>query len=565
MANRYYTPQRQQPLSAFVPLPMDFYIQQLEKRDQAYKQAMAMISSAEDIYGGREARSVDTAVKNQLIEEQFGDVHKLVKEKYNGDYGKALSDIYGRMAKFNQDPRWSELKRVYDEDKKYRELISESAFKNNLLFNPEYNAMNTPIEYDRLSGRVTAPDYTNTAMERPDYDKILQGTIAKMNMTTREGGLQRNQNFKGLLMRLSTAGMSPEEISKYVDENPDIVDNFIRESGRAFNWDSNFAGDRQKATQFVKDRLEANVRSSVSVQDIHDPSFSNKTDGEEGLAMGKRDFSKIFGYKNFDELTKASIPSDTKVNSAFSAMATAMAGDAGAKIASERAIQEPATPKPIETGKKKALGRIQAWIQKYGDKVGIDVYNEAVQSMKTAHGDYVFPTETSAINNLQNTFEQNKSNLTYRVDGKMFANYNEFLKYVNGGKKPSDAVLKEIESSASVQGLDRSDLFPAQAMVGSIKNNKGEYINFTAETGNESLNPFERAIMDLKNEGNFAKMESEYYPIIGENSVKANYIYDTNSKQMGIESWTVRSKSGSTQEFKTPMEAIQYIESKIKK
>jgi len=277
MAGRYYTPGKQQLFSAYTPIPIEFYQQQLDKRDQAYRQSALMLSSAEDSYGGMDVRGADVTGKNAMIEGYFNKIHDNVKSKYSGDYGKAYVDIVQNIGKFNKDPRIQAYKEAYETDKAMRNQMLNAQINNKLLTNPNYDAFNTPVKYDESTGKVEMPDYANTFMEKPNYVGILSNTISKLsNMKNEQGVSSYKGDIDGLLQSISTSGTPEKEIEKFVNTHPELVNNFINETGKAFEWDQQFAGDPKKAKDFVINRLKESVAFGINRNYLNEPGFSTK-------------------------------------------------------------------------------------------------------------------------------------------------------------------------------------------------------------------------------------------------------------------------------------------------
>jgi hypothetical protein len=271
MALRYFTPGKQQMFSGYTPIPVDFYLQQLEKRDRAYETTSSMIDSTQNAYGGMDTRSTDVAGKNQLIEGYLGDIHKFVKEKYSGDYGKALTEVRSRLSKISQDPRLQGWTKALEDEKAYNKAkLTSTLSGKNWLENPSYNPSSEPVRYDERSGVVTTPDYSKAGMEQQKYDLMLQGTINKFNNAVNEGSIIPN-GVQGMARRITTMGASESEIRKFVNENPDLVNMFVSETGNAFNWDPQFGGDMEKTKEFVISTLAHNVREGKTNQDFNLP------------------------------------------------------------------------------------------------------------------------------------------------------------------------------------------------------------------------------------------------------------------------------------------------------
>jgi hypothetical protein len=81
----------------------------LEKKDQQYDQGYSIALSTKDKYSQFNARPEDVGVRNDAIGQYTQHADKLVKEKYNGDWGAAAKEIASTATQFKQDPVWSSM------------------------------------------------------------------------------------------------------------------------------------------------------------------------------------------------------------------------------------------------------------------------------------------------------------------------------------------------------------------------------------------------------------------------------------------------------------------------
>ena len=119
---RYSYPRRQNYISSFVPLPLDYLDKNIQRQQTGYDQSVSMLTQAEDLYGGLQVSGEDIPEKNRLIEETFGDIDKVVSEQYGDDYYRALPEIQKRIAKLRRNPFFTLAPQYMEARKKEQEL-----------------------------------------------------------------------------------------------------------------------------------------------------------------------------------------------------------------------------------------------------------------------------------------------------------------------------------------------------------------------------------------------------------------------------------------------------------
>ena len=551
MATRYFTPGKQQMISAYTPIPIDFYMKELEKRQNAYNETQQYLTASKGTYGGMDVTGADVARKNALVEEYFGNIRKDVAEQ-GGDYGKLQNEVMDKVMTFAQDPRLQAMKQNLAEQKQFRENQMRLSSQGKLVQNPNWTPDMEAIQYDPNTGKTVVPDRTQAFTEKPDYDSLLDKTIAKFNNTVYEGKLTGENAGMGLLQRLTSYGASPATIRTFVDEHPALVNSFIDDAGNAFKWDPRFAsekgyGDPQKAKDFVVNTLINDVRNGSSVQDIPVPGWAamQKDQGQTGYVQGPSTAGGRIPLTADNYISKK-VPALFGVHKPGEVSVNPVTGQSMVSQTKQEDYDKAVLTQKEQV--KKVEEEFTPWKSQYGD-LWKNKFDEASRAFTTQSGTVAYPKGTKEFNEFKAEFNNNDKKYCKYTDittGETFDNYDLFLQHLNGGNKFSgikgDTKRTSLENNIDVTGIDASELFSYHAYTG-VANGANGTVYFQAEKSNDGKPIDYVADKDILKPNNFVKLESEWHNV-GPMEVKAKYQYLDDQKKMVIQEYRVRNKNG---------------------
>lgn len=265
MALRYYTPSRQEYVSTYVPLPFDAIEKSLAMRQGEYDATKEMIIGAEDKFGGRKVDTSDINTKNELISSYFGDIDKMVSEKYGNDYGRAFSDVAGRVTKFNRDPFWIASEQKLARQEKYRDVQTQYG-TDAIMTDP--NILDAPLTKDN-KGNWQIPNYEGSIFKRNDYDKWVDTGIGAKLQKHFWDTLPRDTKDPRFLAQYKTTGYPPEKIAAEI--TPDVIKQFIDANP---TWKIEHPENtEQLAKDYIVRQVKMNVDSSTDIAPISNPDY----------------------------------------------------------------------------------------------------------------------------------------------------------------------------------------------------------------------------------------------------------------------------------------------------
>jgi hypothetical protein len=184
---RYSQPTTQQYESFFNPIPLDFMTGQLDKAQGQYDNAYAGALAAKDQYGGIDVGLPDVADKNRIVGDFVDKTDQMVKDQYQGDWGKASKAIAKSVSDIRQDPFWNTSKRVDQLREEERNLVAKYG-PNALQFK---SVANTSV-IDPATGKVRTPDqFKSDIVEKGDWNKTIQTVLGKITPDSNPYGLTK--------------------------------------------------------------------------------------------------------------------------------------------------------------------------------------------------------------------------------------------------------------------------------------------------------------------------------------------------------------------------------------
>lgn len=224
MAYRYTTPRSQQYQSTFVPLPLDYLNQAMQSRQQSYDQNLQNMMQAEDKYASIETSPLYAEEKNRLLDEQFGNIHKVVQDKYGGDYSQATNEIMRGVVNVRKNPLWNIANQDLLDWKQKKALRDQLEAQGQLEYAEGFD--NVPIKDDK--GNYILPK--RQVYAKVDTDKMLQTDFAGRFTTTRDVnvpsdryGQYKTKRVTGSTRDEMTEAITPQYAQEILRTNPQLV------------------------------------------------------------------------------------------------------------------------------------------------------------------------------------------------------------------------------------------------------------------------------------------------------------------------------------------------------
>ena len=553
MALRYYTPSRQQYVSTFVPMPVDFIANQLMQKQAQYDKTQQLISSAEDVYGGREVASPDIAYKNKLIEENFGKVHDLVAEKYSGDYGQAFNEIQNMVGKFNKDPFWNMSKQRLDQDVRERERRRTLEMEGTLVTNPEQeDPFSAPIRRGD-DGSYAMPEYSGSFYRRDDYASTIDKNISEAISSMAREDILQGTGDPAFLQNIRTTGLSTKDLDAYIARDPDAFNRVVADlmQNPAFRIEHGKTLDQ--AEKYVKDVMKGQISEKIDRQVMGNPRFSfEPTEPEGGLRTKTGDV--------MINLPKIKIGTEKSDNS----KELIDHGQYHFQFNIKESQREKKEPTDLGSGVKKMRDSYAYWANKLNKKLGEDM-TELRQAEENISKSFI------NIQNYDRKLDANKAepsestliNGTYMVidsEGNII-NENASFNQLTDSRNKESIVGKDGKFTHQYKGIDKANTITDNGHVWRLESNGNVYalLEKAHAQDESSLYKMNKQIIEkpetrTEGKGDFVSLGRglEGAPVLGISDEGAGYEYY-------IESYIIRRKKedGSYEEVEVPANAIQ--------
>lgn len=241
------------------------------------------------------AANINPRYKADVINKLEGDIENIYKDvntTYQGDFGRALSDITKSIGKSRA--LLHSATQATAEESKQRDIYNQMAaagkapviYKRDAKGNPtptvmtfdEYHGIDKQPSF--VEGRFNAPTF-NTLRSAGEYEPYIERMVGHLMKQSSEQGLSKDPKYNAFLRQVKTIGQDPVALRKLFDtnqpeaqamvedfirNNPTVTQEFVDESGKL---DMNLAKD------FLADALVARVKKSIDYNYMQNPDYKH--------------------------------------------------------------------------------------------------------------------------------------------------------------------------------------------------------------------------------------------------------------------------------------------------
>jgi hypothetical protein len=237
------------------------------------------------------AANINPRYKADVIGKLEGDIENIYKDvntTYQGDFGRAYTDILKSIGKSRS--LLHSATQATAEESKQRDIYNQMAaagkapvtYVRDELGRPtpkvmsfeEYHGINKQPSF--VEGKFVGPSFS-TLRSAGEYEPYIERMVGHLMKQSTEEGLSRDPKYAAFLRQVKTIGQDPVALRKlfdtdqpeaqamvedFVRNNPTVTQEFVDESGRL---DMNLAKD------FLADALVSRVKKSTDYQYMQDP------------------------------------------------------------------------------------------------------------------------------------------------------------------------------------------------------------------------------------------------------------------------------------------------------
>ena len=210
--------------SAFNPIPIEFLQEQLRGRQGQYDQAFAGTLAAKDAFAQEQVGLSDIASKNQLINDSFNNIDKMVEEKYGGDWSRAAKEVARTVTQTRANPFWNAQKEVEEKRDAYQSQIDKFGSKS-MQFGPDPRQMSTLDE----QGRVRSQDqFAGRVVEQGEWANTARTLLGGLSADVYERFDLAEGELQGYIQGTKRTELTRKKIEKMASD-PAIQEAFLRE------------------------------------------------------------------------------------------------------------------------------------------------------------------------------------------------------------------------------------------------------------------------------------------------------------------------------------------------
>lgn len=281
--NRYANPEPVDPgmvqvqgLQFFNPEIANMQAESLKNSQERYDASQLAIAKTLEEAGMAELREPDRAGVLGRISSNIDEIQKQVASKYEGDYGRASTEIIKSLSK--SKGVLGQASQLYKEEQKYRPLYEQLRASGKLVM-PGDNPF-TKAAFDDKGQFVGGPDYSNI-YERNDYNKwVMENISNRINNRVYDNIGKLVEQFKAenpnvkdpFLIMSKVRGASQDEVLKNVGNIVSDQDAkmFIEQNP---TYAMEFGNDVNKAKEFMLQTAANQIYHQVDKQMINNPNY----------------------------------------------------------------------------------------------------------------------------------------------------------------------------------------------------------------------------------------------------------------------------------------------------
>lgn len=223
----YRGPTQIQTESFFNPVPVEFMLGEINRRQQAFDVSYAGALAAKDELAQQQVGMVDLADKNRIIKEGMSNIDSLVQDKYGGDWGRAAKAVAGQVTAVRENPFWNAQK----EAQKQREIAQELKIK----YGPDALIFSDPTTLSVLDeqGRVRGAEaFQPDIIQKGDYATTARQIMSAVKADASSFGLSQVEadGLEHFLQTGKTQGITEEKI-RGLAQDPRVQQLFLGRHG----------------------------------------------------------------------------------------------------------------------------------------------------------------------------------------------------------------------------------------------------------------------------------------------------------------------------------------------
>lgn len=238
---QYYKQEKKEPMSMFVPLPLEFLQGQMDKRQERLDVAKDLEAQAYDAFMSRQTtHPSDEQYKQEITNKQFQEMMDNINETYKGDAGSALNYMKSKIAETKQDPFWNALNTKEMMQKQEADFKEKHPAGSYFDFGSKTSE---PVVTKDANGntiiRQRPEDFAFDYVPRQDYGKIANEWMGTVQANLSEGALEEVDPY-GLLRSTSIENLTETQLARVAEAKTPGFTGQTPEMYRALNegqWD----------------------------------------------------------------------------------------------------------------------------------------------------------------------------------------------------------------------------------------------------------------------------------------------------------------------------------------